>query len=73
MIADTLPKPVRCPVCDGVDVRRSYPKGWRDAFMIRMGKPPLKCRACNYRFFRRLQPDERLGRPDFSLEREPIL
>jgi hypothetical protein len=56
-----------------VDVRRSYPKGWRDAFMIRIGRPPLKCRGCNYRFYHRLEPDEKLGRPDFSVEKEPIL
>jgi len=56
-----------------VDVRRSYAKGWRDALMIRIGKPPLRCRGCEFRFYKRLQPDEKLGRPDFSVERAPIL
>ena len=68
-----LPRPVRCPECDGVDVRRSYPKGWRDTLMIRIGKPPLRCRGCEFRFYHRLEPDEKLGRPDFSVERAPIL
>jgi hypothetical protein len=62
----TTPNPVYCPNCDGVDVRRSYPKGLWDALMIRLGKPPLRCRGCTYRFYRRLEPDERLGRPDIS-------
>jgi hypothetical protein len=41
--------------------------------MIRLGKPPLKCRGCSFRFYRRLKPDEKLGRPDRSEERAPIL
>jgi hypothetical protein len=41
--------------------------------MIHFGKPPLRCRGCDYRFYRRLAPDEKLGRPDFSEERAPIL
>jgi hypothetical protein len=41
--------------------------------MIRIGKPPLKCRGCEYRFYYRVPPDEKLGRPDLSVEKEPIL
>jgi hypothetical protein len=67
------PKPVRCPECNGVDVRRSYPKGLRDSLMMRLGKPPLRCRGCTYRFYRRLAAGEKLGRPDSSLERAPII
>jgi hypothetical protein len=40
--------------------------------MIRMEKPPVKCRGCEYRFYYRLRPDEKLGRPDVSLEKAPI-
>ena len=68
-------RPVRCPECEGVDVRRSYPKGMRDALMIWLEKPPLRCRGCCYRFYKRLLPDEKLGRPDPSLpcDREPLI
>ena len=72
-MAPDVPRPVRCPQCNGVDVRRSYPKGWRDAFMIWLGKPPLRCRGCSFRYYKRLEPDEKLGRPDLSEERAPIL
>jgi hypothetical protein len=41
--------------------------------MIRVGKPPLRCRGCERRFYYRMQPDEKLGRPDLSEERAPIL
>jgi hypothetical protein len=74
IVADiTLPRPVRCPECTSVDVRRSYPKGWRDAVMIHIGIRPLRCRECEHRFYKRLQPDEKLGRPDISMEKAPIL
>jgi hypothetical protein len=56
-----------------VDVRRSWPSGWRDQLMIRIGKPPLRCRACTHRFYRRMLPGEKLGRPDISMEKAPIL
>jgi hypothetical protein len=69
----TQPIPVRCPECNGVDVRRSYPKGVRDALMIHLSKPPLRCRGCECRFYRRVMPGEKLGRPDLSAEKEPIL
>jgi hypothetical protein len=45
----------------------------RDTIMIRAGKPPVKCRGCNYRWYKRLLPHEKLGRPDVSMERAPIL
>jgi hypothetical protein len=41
--------------------------------MIRMGKPPLKCRGCSHRFYRRVATDEKLGRPDVSTEKDAIL
>jgi hypothetical protein len=41
--------------------------------MIKLQKPPLRCRGCTFRFYRRLRPDEKLGRPDLSAERAPIL
>jgi hypothetical protein len=41
--------------------------------MVRFGKQPLRCRGCTHRFFRRLLPNEKLGRPDFSVQKEPIL
>ena len=68
-------RPVRCPECNGVDVRRSYPKGLLDSIMIRLGKPPLRCRGCTHRFYRRLSPGERLGRPDCSVRQsgEPLI
>ena len=69
-----MPKPVRCPVCGGIDVRRSYPQGLRDAIMIRWGKPPLRCRGCTHRFYYKVKPDEKLGRPDPSTSSdEPIM
>jgi hypothetical protein len=71
--SNSVPSAVRCPSCDGVDVRRSYPQGLRDAIMIRTGRPPLRCRGCNYRWYRRLRANERLGRPDVSREKAPIL
>jgi hypothetical protein len=47
----------------------------RDALMIWLEKPPLRCRGCCYRFYKRLLPDEKLGRPDPSLpcDREPLI
>ncbi len=57
-------KSIQCPKCRSYDVRRSYPKGLLDAFMTRRGSTPLRCRRCNYRFYRRLQPGESLGIPD---------
>jgi hypothetical protein len=56
-----------------VDVRRSYPKGVLDFFMLRIGKAPLRCRGCSRRFYKKLAPNEKLGRPDVSLEKAPIL
>jgi hypothetical protein len=56
-----------------LDVRRSYPKGLRDHLMIRMGRLPLRCRGCSFRFFKRLAPNERLGRPDVSAEKAAVL
>lgn len=41
--------------------------------MIRSGKTPLRCRECTYRFYRRLAPHERLGRPDVSDEKDPVI
>jgi hypothetical protein len=41
--------------------------------MIHLSKPPLRCRGCECRFYRRLMPGEKLGRPDLSAEKEPIL
>jgi len=41
--------------------------------MIRSGKSPLRCRGCEYRFYRKLAPNERLGRPDLSEEKDPVL
>ncbi len=69
----TDPAPVRCPSCDGIDVRRSWPKGLRDRIMIRFEKPPLRCRSCGRRFYRRIGPAETLGFPDPSPDRAPIL
>ena len=59
-------KSVCCPKCGSYDVRRSYPKGLFDAFSIARGKPPLRCRRCNYRFYRKLKPGEILGLPEIS-------
>jgi hypothetical protein len=69
----TVPQHVRCPACEGLDVRRSYPAGWRDRLMIDFGLLPLRCRACGHRFYRRLRPGDKLGRPDVSTDRAPIL
>jgi len=70
---NTVLKYVQCPSCHGCDVRRSYPKGLIDRVMIRSGKSPLRCRGCEYRFYRKLAPNERLGRPDLSEEKDPVL
>src|SRR5262245_36825265 len=57
-------RPVRCPGCQGFDVRRSYPDGVLDGIMIHFGRPPLRCRRCSYRFYLKLGPQDRLGLPD---------
>jgi len=44
-----------------------------DRFMMGRGKTPLRCRGCEYRFYYRLLPDDRLGRPDLSEEKDPVL
>ena len=73
MADDTLSKHVQCPECQSPDVRRSYPKGMIDRFMMGRGKTPLRCRGCEYRFYYRLSPDDRLGRPDLSEEKDPVI
>ena len=65
--------PVQCPACGSPDVRQSWPNGLRDRIMNRLGKLPLRCRRCEHRFYRRLQEGEKLGRPDVSEKKEPIL
>jgi DNA-directed RNA polymerase subunit RPC12/RpoP len=45
---------IRCPSCGGVDVRRSLPRGLVDRFFLLFGKRPVRCRACEYRFYRSL-------------------
>jgi hypothetical protein len=45
-------------------VRRSYPDGILDAIMIKMGRPPLRCRRCSHRFYWKLRPEDLLGLPD---------
>jgi hypothetical protein len=57
-------RPVRCPGCHGFDLRRSYPDGIIDAIMIHLGRPPLRCRRCSYRFYWKLGPQDLLGLPD---------
>jgi uncharacterized protein with PIN domain len=69
---NTEPKHVQCPACNGYDVRRSYPKGLIDRFMMGRGKSPLRCRGCQKRFYYKLT-NERLGRPDLSEEKDPVI
>lgn len=73
MANDTFSKHVQCPDCKSYDVRRSYPKGMIDRCMMGWGKTPLRCRGCENRFYHRLAADDRLGRPDFSEEKDPVL
>ena len=42
-------------------MRRSWPKGIVDQFMLRRGHAVLRCRRCGCRFYRKLQPGEVLG------------
>jgi hypothetical protein len=42
----------RCPRCGGADVRHSIPRGFRDSFMVAIGRHPFRCRACQCRFYR---------------------
>jgi hypothetical protein len=70
---DTIPKHVQCPMCQSPDVRRSYPKGLIDRLMLWMGKTALRCRGCECRFYFKLTPDDRLGRPDLSEDKNPLL
>jgi len=44
-----------------------------DRCMMGWGKTPLRCRGCENRFYHRLAADDRLGRPDFSEEKDPVL
>jgi DNA-directed RNA polymerase subunit RPC12/RpoP len=55
---------IRCPECGGPDIRRSLPRGPIDAIFLRLGKKPLRCRACSYRFYRAIgetKPEEDPG------------
>jgi hypothetical protein len=44
-----------------------------DRLMLRMGKTALRCRGCECRFYFKLTPDDRLGRPDLSEDKNPVL
>jgi DNA-directed RNA polymerase subunit RPC12/RpoP len=43
---------IRCPRCGGLDVRHSVPRGFKDSFMMTLGRSPFRCRACQYRFYK---------------------
>jgi DNA-directed RNA polymerase subunit RPC12/RpoP len=62
--------PIRCPACAGYDVRRSYPGGLRDWLMGSLGRIPLRCRGCRYRFYRKLRPGDTLGIPEPAVPAE---
>jgi hypothetical protein len=42
---------IRCPSCDGVDIRHSLQRGILDAVMSAFGKSPRRCRFCERRFY----------------------
>jgi hypothetical protein len=62
--------PIRCPACAGFDVRRSYPAGFLDWLMSSVGRIPLRCRGCRYRFYRKLYPGDTLGLPELAVPAE---
>ena len=46
---------LRCPSCDGQDIRHSLPRGILDNVMLLFGRKPFRCRWCERRFY--VNPD----------------
>ncbi len=42
---------IRCPSCNGLDIRHSFQRGIVDGMMSMMGRTPHRCRCCERRFY----------------------
>ena len=53
ILGDVLPsdEKLRCPSCNGIDIRHSLQRGPLDALMTAFGRKPFRCRACERRFY----------------------
>jgi hypothetical protein len=47
-------KPDHCPNCGRHDIRPSWLRGWPDTWRRYFALAPYRCRACEYRFYRKM-------------------
>jgi len=59
---------MRCPSCDGIDIRKSLPRGVMDTIMLQFSRKPFRCRRCERRFY--ANPDRPQPEPAVDIDEQ---